>query len=84
MITNPNIQELLAGVDYGEYDAEASIRELEELAKTAKANVVAVLIQRKAAIDSTCLGKESFELKELCDTQDINLVIFDHELTAVS
>ncbi|NLJ16325.1 MAG: GTPase HflX [Clostridiales bacterium] len=76
---------ILAGVDYGEYDAEASIRELEELAKTAKANVVAVLIQRKAAIDSsTCLGEgKLFELKELCDTQDINLVIFDHELTAV-
>ena len=40
---------ILAAADLGEYDAESSMNELEELAKTAGAEVVARIIQRLPA-----------------------------------
>lgn len=75
---------ILAGVDYGSYDAENSMQELEELAKTAGAIVIATLIQKKSSIDTaTCLGEgKLIELKELCELQEVELVVFDHELSA--
>jgi GTP-binding protein HflX len=80
---------ILAGVDTGEYDAEISMDELEELAKTAGAQTVAHVIQKRASIDSaTVLGEgKTQEIRELCvqftDEEGVApLLIFDLELTA--
>lgn len=43
---------MLVGVDLGEYDCEASLDELEELAKTAGAEVEARVTQRRETPDS--------------------------------
>lgn len=76
---------VLVSADTGEFDAERSIDELEELAKTAEAEVVAKVIQKRPAYDSaTCIG--SGRLKELageCEALEAELIIFDCELTAV-
>ena len=74
---------VLAGVDCGEYDAESSIDELEELAKSADAEVVAKLIQKRERPNpATYLGEgKLLELKEQCEELGANLIIFDCELT---
>lgn len=79
------VKAVLACVDTGEFDAEASIDELEELAETANAEVVGKLIQKKASYDSaTCMGSGRLEeLKEQLSALDAELVIFDHELSGV-
>ncbi len=76
---------VLACVDTGDFDAEASIKELEELAATAGAEVVGTAIQRKTAFDpATCMGAGRLEeLKEQLEPLGAELVIFDHELTGV-
>lgn len=79
------VRAVLACVDTGEFDAEASIRELEELASTAGAEVVGTAIQRKAAFDpATCMGAGRLEeLREQLEPLGAELVIFDHELTGI-
>lgn len=76
---------VLVSADTGEFDAERSIDELEELAKTAEAEVIAKVIQKRPAYDSaTCIG--SGRLEELageCEALEAELIIFDCELTAV-
>lgn len=74
---------ILVGLDTGEYDAYISIDELEELAHTAGAEVFAKLIQKREKPDnSTYLGGgKLFELKHICDENEIDLLIFDGELT---
>lgn len=74
---------VLVSVDTGEFDAEASIDELEELAHTAGAEVFAKLIQKRERPDNaTYLGEgKLFELKNICINNDIDLLIFDGELT---
>ena len=74
---------ILVSVDTGEFDAQASIDELEELAHTAGASVFAKLIQRRERPDNaTYLGEgKLFELKNICINNDIDLLIFDGELT---
>lgn len=76
---------MLVCVDIGEYDAENSLDELEELADTAGAETVARVIQKRDAFDSaTCIGSGRLrELAEYCEHDDIGLIIFDCELTAV-
>lgn len=76
---------VLACVDTGEFDAEASIDELEELASTAGAEVVGKVIQKKQSYDpATCMGAGRLqELKEQIDALEAELVVFDHELTGV-
>ncbi len=76
---------VLASVDTGEFDAEASLNELCELAATANAEVVGIITQKKATYDSaTCMGTGRLEeLKEQIDALEAELVIFDHELTGV-
>ena len=76
---------VLACVDTGEFDAEASICELEELAQTANAEVVGKLIQKKTSYDpATCMGAGRLEeLKEQLAALEAELVIFDHELSGV-
>ncbi len=74
---------VLVSVDTGDFDAEISIDELEELANTAGANVFAKVIQKRERPDSSLFigtGKLQ-EIKELCNFNDIDLLIFDAELT---
>ena len=75
---------ILAAADLGEYDAESSMNELEELAKTAGAEVVARIIQKLPAPNpATLLGEGKIqELKEWAEQLNADLVIFDCELTA--
>ena len=75
---------VLVCADVGEYDAERSLDELEELAKTAGAETVAKEIQKRPTFDSaTCIGSGRLaEIAELVEREDIDLLIFDCELTA--
>ncbi len=75
---------ILAAVDCGEYDSESSMNELEELAKTAGAEVVAQIIQKLPSPNpATLLGEGKVqELKETAEQLNADLIIFDCELTA--
>lgn len=75
---------ILAALDVGEYDAEVSINELEELAQTAGAETVAKVIQKRPSAESaTLLGEGKIqEIAELCQSLEADLVIFDTELSA--
>ncbi|MBO4445693.1 MAG: GTPase HflX [Clostridia bacterium] len=74
---------ILCSVDTGEFDAEVSIDELEELAHTAGAEVVAKVIQARPAPDAALfLGPGKLdEIKDLYQYQDIDVLIFDDELS---
>ncbi len=74
---------VLVGIDLGEYDMDISLDELEELAKTAGAEVVARLVQKRPEPDkATGIGEGKLEeLKEICENNDIDLIIFDCELS---
>lgn len=75
---------ILLGADTGEYDAEASMDELSELARTAGAEELARVIQKRGAYEpATVIGEGKLaEVKELCGTLGAELLIFDCELTA--
>lgn len=77
---------ILAAADCGEWDAEVSINELEELAKSAGAEVVAKVIQQRAEYDrATVIGRGKLEeIKELAEAENVDILIFDHELTAAN
>lgn len=77
---------ILAAVDCGEWDAEVSIDELEELARSAGAEVVAKVIQQRAEYDrATVIGRGKLEeIKQLAEAEDVDILIFDHELTAAN
>jgi len=74
---------ILAALDNGEYDMDSALDELRELADTAGAETVAVLVQkREAPTKATYLGSgRVLELAELCEMQEAELVIFDCELS---
>lgn len=82
IIKKPRV--ILVSADTGEFDAERSMKELEELASTAGVEVAATVTQKRPTYDTaTCIG--SGRLDELGDearAMGIDLVIFDHELTA--
>ena len=74
---------LLVSVDTGEFDAEVSINELEELAHTAGAEVVGKVIQKKEAPEKATfvgIGKLA-EIIAFCEAQEVDLLIFDSELS---
>lgn len=75
---------ILVSADIGEYDADASMDELSELAQTAGAEEIARVIQKRDAYDSaTVIGEGKLdEVKELCQNLGATLLIFDCELTA--
>ena len=77
---------ILVAADCGEWDAEVSINELEELAKSAGAQVVAKVIQQRAEYDrATIVGRGKLnEIKELAESENVDILIFDHELTAAN
>ena len=74
---------LLVCVDTGLFDPEASLDELEQLADTAGAHVVAKISQKRdTSSDANYVGKGKLEeIKELCENEEIDLVICDSELT---
>ena len=74
---------LLVSVDTGEFDAEASIDELEELVYTAGAEVVGKVIQKKEVPEKATfvgVGKLA-EIIEFCQSNEVDLLIFDSELS---
>lgn len=80
---NPVERCVLAAADLGEYDIETSLDELTELVKTAGGEVLARLTQRRTDPDpATCIGSGRLEeLAELCHANDIDLCVFDCELS---
>ncbi len=78
------VKAILATLDTGEYDADTSLDELEELAATAGAETVAKVIQKRPSADAaTVLGEgKTDELRELAENLGAQLVVFDTELTA--
>lgn len=76
---------LLVALDCGEYDAEASMAELNELAKTGGAEVVGEVIQRRSAPEAgTYLGKGMLqEISDFCHNNQVDLIIADGELSPV-
>lgn len=75
---------VLVSADTGEFDAERSLDELEELSRTAGVEVAARVTQKRPAQDSaTVIGSGRLEqLAEEAKALDVNLMIFDCELTA--
>lgn len=74
---------ILVACNTGSYDVEASLNELEELAQTAGAEVFASVVQNLPSINNTTYigpGKLQ-EVKELCQANDVELLIFDDELS---
>ena len=81
---------ILAGVhtgrlDYLEDTTDESIEELSGLAETAGAEVVGIMVQNKAQLESgTYMGEgKLLELAEMVQNMDIDCVIFDDELSPV-
>lgn len=74
---------VLIAVDTGEYDCEISLDELEELARTAGAEVIGRMWQKKEKPDpGTYLGMGRLEeLSEFCENNEAELVIADSELS---
>lgn len=77
---------ILVAADCGEWDAEVSVNELSELAKSAGAEVLAKVIQTRKDYDrATIIGRGKIdEIKELAENNEANILIFDHELTAAN
>ncbi len=74
---------LLVSVDTGEFDAEVSIDELEELAHTAGAEVIGKVIQKKEAPEKATfvgVGKLA-EIIAFITENPVDLLIFDSELS---
>lgn len=74
---------LLVCVDFGAYDPDSSLDELESLAKTAGAQVEARVVQKRDKPDiATYIGAGRLdEIKEFCENNEIDLIIFDGELS---
>lgn len=74
---------LLVSVDTGDFDAEVSIDELEELVSTAGAETVGKVIQKKEAPEKATfvgVGKLA-EIIAFCEANDVDLLVFDSELS---
>lgn len=82
---NQKEKALLISVDTGEFDAEASVNELEELADTAGAEVLGVMLQKRDAPSaSSYVGVGRLEeIAEFCHNNDVDLIIADGELSPV-
>lgn len=74
---------LLVSLDTGEYDAEASLAELEELTKTAGADPAFIITQKRPSPDTaTCVGSGmAEEAAATVKREELDLVIFDRELS---
>lgn len=76
---------LLISVDTGDFDAEASINELSELAETAGAEVIGMIVQKKdAPSPSSFVGSGRLrEIAAFCYSNEIDIIIADSELSPV-
>lgn len=76
---------LLISVDTGDFDAEASINELAELADTAGAEVIGMMVQKKEAPSpSSFVGSGRLEeMEQFCRSNDIDIIIADSELSPI-
>ena len=74
---------LLVELDTGEWDAESSLAELYELARSAGAEPFGSVTQKRGAPDAaTCVGSGMMEkIAEFCRAYAVDVVIFDCELT---
>ncbi len=74
---------VLVSVNTGEYDSDTSLLELVELAKTAGAETAATVMQNLERPETaTYVGKGKLkEIAEFCTAQEIDLLIFDSELS---
>lgn len=74
---------LLVSVDTGKFDAEASLDELWELVKSAGAEPVLTVLQKLDRPETgTFVGTGKMEeIKEICQAQEIDLIVCDSELT---
>ncbi len=74
---------VLVSVDTGEFDVDSSLAELTELARTAGADVICEMTQKREAPEpGTYLGRGKLdELAEYCDAEKPDLVIIDGELS---
>ncbi len=75
----------LIALDTGDYDAEASMNELWELAKTGGAEVVSYAIQKRPSPEAaTFIGKGLLgDIADFCELNEIDLIICDSELSPV-
>lgn len=76
---------LLVSVDTGDFDAQSSLAELFELAQSAGADPVLSIEQKLSHLEpGTCVGSgKLIEIKEACKLHEIDLLIFDLELSPV-
>ncbi len=85
MYENEQKQEtcVLVSVDTGEFNIDSSLAELSELAKTAGAEVIGEITQKREALDSaTYIGKGKLEeLSEFCEMNKPDIIIVDGELS---
>ena len=74
---------VLVSVDTGEFDVDSSLSELSELARTAGAEVICEMTQKRESPEAgTYLGRGKLEeLAEYCENEKPDLVIVDGELT---
>lgn len=74
---------VLVSVDTGEFDVDSSLIELSELARTAGAEVICEMTQKRESPEAgTYLGRGKLEeLAEYCENEKPDLVIVDGELT---
>ena len=85
-LERPRQRALLVGTGYGTTsveEAEASLDELAQLTDTAGADAVDRVLQRRTTPDpATYIGKgKAEELRRLGEALDVDVVIFDDELT---
>ncbi len=81
---NENVRAVIVGLELpGQTGTEASIEELARLIDTAGGECFAAVTQNREAPDvRTCIGKGKIEeLKDICEKNDISLVVFDCELS---
>lgn len=85
MFENKEKQEraLLISLDTGDYDSESSLAELAELTKSAGAEPAFFITQKRPSPEkATCLGSGmAEEAGQLCKTEELDLAIFDRELS---
>lgn len=74
---------LLVEVDTGEYDADASLAELYELVRSAGAEPIGAMTQKRPAPSAaTCVGSGMMqEIADFCRKYEADLLVFDRELT---
>ncbi|MGN0530306.1 MAG: GTPase HflX [Eubacterium sp.] len=82
---NETERALLISVDTGEFNAEASIEELAQLALTAGAEVEGMMAQKRPSVSvSTFVGTGRLEeICSFCENNEIDIIIADGELTPV-